>query len=296
MFQFPSTIPTVTTVLLLTLTTILTVTSNQQFYTGSYRSLAPGYSYRYLQEPPTEQFFSTRCLLKCAAISLSSQSEFFTYNNVSHVCKNYSPKNIMTVVSTNDSNEMSFYRNSQWIKTYALSMRAGSKVYNSFMNIGNTSTWNVDKCNGTFCPNFFRHPILDFWEYLPIDEVKLVLYENQTDVVTMIFDGINTTLKTWFSQENLKSSPWDDLASATKLLFSMEITKGKRSFYINKNLKCTKASGWLAIDEVPPSCRFGYKDHSPSIRYSDTKMKVVWNHGYALADSMAIFIRLRQQN
>ncbi|CAI9742332.1 Hypothetical predicted protein [Octopus vulgaris] len=104
-------------------------------------------------------------------------------------------------------------------------MRAGSKVYNSFMNIGNTSTWNVDKCNGTFCPNFFRHPILDFWEYLPIDEVKLVLYENQTDVVTMIFDGINTTLKTWFSQENLKSSPWDDLASATKLLFSMEITK-----------------------------------------------------------------------
>ncbi|CAI9742305.1 Hypothetical predicted protein [Octopus vulgaris] len=42
MFQFPSTIPTVTTVLLLTLTTILTVTSNQQFYTGSYRSLAPG--------------------------------------------------------------------------------------------------------------------------------------------------------------------------------------------------------------------------------------------------------------
>ncbi|CAI9742312.1 Hypothetical predicted protein [Octopus vulgaris] len=110
MFQFPSTIPTVTTVLLLTLTTILTVASNREIYTGSYKSLAPGYSYRYLQEPPTEQFSSTRCLLKCVAISLSSQSEFFTYNNVSRVCKNYSPKNIMTVVSTNDSNEMSFYR------------------------------------------------------------------------------------------------------------------------------------------------------------------------------------------
>uniref|UniRef100_A0A0L8FKA6 Uncharacterized protein n=1 Tax=Octopus bimaculoides TaxID=37653 RepID=A0A0L8FKA6_OCTBM len=128
----------------------------------------------------------------------------------------------MTVVSTNDSNEMSYFRNSQWIKTYAISMGAGSKVYNSFMNIESPSTWNVDKCIGTFCPNFCRRPILDFWNYLPIDEVKLVIYEKQTAVVTMIFDGRNTTLKTWFSQRNLKSSPWVDLASATSLLFSVE--------------------------------------------------------------------------
>ncbi|XP_036356015.1 uncharacterized protein LOC118761917 [Octopus sinensis] len=127
----------------------------------------------------------------------------------------------MTVVSTNDNNEISFYRYRQWIKTYALTMRAGSKIYNSFLNIGSPSTWKVDKCNGTFCPNFFRHPFLDFWEHLPIDEVKVVIYKNEIASVTMIFDGRNTTLKTWFSQKNLKSSPWDDLASATNLYFSM---------------------------------------------------------------------------
>ncbi|XP_014789264.1 uncharacterized protein LOC106882933 [Octopus bimaculoides] len=191
---------------------------------------------------------------------------------------------------------MSYFRNSQWIKTYAISMGAGSKVYNSFMNIESPSTWNVDKCIGTFCPNFCRRPILDFWNYLPIDEVKLVIYEKQTAVVTMIFDGRNTTLKTWFSQRNLKSSPWVDLASATSLLFSVEGVFGIRSFYIGKFKTCSKIGGWLIVDEIPPFCSFRYKGHSPSIRYSNTNLEFVWKNGYPLADSMAIFIRLRQQN
>ncbi|CAI9742326.1 Hypothetical predicted protein [Octopus vulgaris] len=199
--------------LLLALTTILAVTSNQEFDETFYKRLETGYSYGYIGTSPTEQFHTVSSLQECAFYALNSQSEFFTYNKVSRVCKNYSPKNIMTVVSTNDNNEISFYRYSQWIKAYAISMNAGSRVYESFMNIGNTSSWKVDKCNGTFCPNFFRHPFLDFWEHLPIDEVKLVIYKNGTDSKTIIYDGRNTTLKTWFSHENLKSSPWDDLAS-----------------------------------------------------------------------------------
>ncbi|XP_036371243.1 uncharacterized protein LOC118768577 [Octopus sinensis] len=294
MFQFPSTIPTVTTVLLLTLTTILTVTSNQQFYTGSYRSLAPGYSYRYLQEPPTEQFSSTQCLLKCAAISLSSQSEFFTYNNVSRVCKNYSPKNIMTVVSTNDSNEMSFYRSSQWIKTYAISMGAGSKVYDSFMNIGSPSTWNVDECRGIFCPSFFRHPILDYWNYLLIEEVKLVLYKKETAVVTMVFNGRNTTLENWFSAKNLKSSPWDDLATSPQNHFSITGVGKIRRFYVSAfHNACHGDTGWLSINEKFHVCGWEKLSYFPAILYSNTKSKTIWHNGYGTADSMAIFIRMK---
>ncbi|XP_036356013.1 uncharacterized protein LOC118761915 [Octopus sinensis] len=175
MFQFPFTRPAAIAVLLLTLTTILVATSDQQFKEGNYKSLGPGYSYRYLQTSQTEQFHQKRSLPECALIALNSQSEFFTYNKVSHVCKNYSSKNIMTVARTNDKNEISFYRKSQWIRAYAISKGAGSKVYNSFLNIGCPSLWEVDKCRGTFCPNFFRHPLLDFWNYLPIDEVKLVI-------------------------------------------------------------------------------------------------------------------------
>ncbi|XP_036355925.1 uncharacterized protein LOC118761864, partial [Octopus sinensis] len=222
MSLFPFTRPAAMEVLLLALTTILAVTSGQKCDDAYYKRLGPGYSYDYIGTPPTEQFFSTRNLLDCTALAQRSQSQYFTYNKVSHACKNYSPKNIMTVVSTNNENEISFYRNSQWIKTYAISMGAGSKVYNSFMNIESPSTWNVYECNGTFCPNFFRHPILDFWTHLPIDEVKLVIYKNQTAMVSMIFDGRNSTLKSWFSYATLKSSPWNDLSSANPEFFTME--------------------------------------------------------------------------
>ncbi|XP_036371238.1 uncharacterized protein LOC118768575 isoform X3 [Octopus sinensis] len=203
----------------------------------------------------------------------------------------------MTVVRTNDRNEMSFYRNTQWIKTYAISMGARSKVFKSFMNIGSPSTWNVDKCRGVFCPNFFRHPILDFWKHLPIEEVKLVIYKNQTPVVTMIFDGRNSNLESWFSHANLKSSPWDDLSSANPKFFQMKGVFGVRRFYItNHNGGCSVESGWLALNEAGVYCAYDKMNHFPAIRYSDAKSRTIWNNGYALADSMAIFIRLRQQN
>ncbi|XP_036371246.1 uncharacterized protein LOC118768579 isoform X1 [Octopus sinensis] len=295
MSQFLSNCPAAMAVLLLTLTTFLAVTSDQELH-GYYKSLGPGYTYAYLQASPAQEFFSTRNLFDCTALAQRSQSQFFTYNKVSHICKNYSSNNFMTVVSTNDTKEISFFKNGQWIKVYALSMRAGSKVYDSFMNIELPSTWNVDKCNGTFCPNFFRHPILDFWRHLPIDEVKLVIYKNKTDVVTIIFDGRNTTLQSWFSHEKLKNSPWNDLASATGVQLSIEGFGHVRRFYITLHGFCEGDRGWLTINEGPLDCQYEKSDHYPSIRYSDTKSKVIWNNSYALADSMAIFIRLRQQN
>lgn len=110
MFPFPFVWPAIIEVLLLTLTTILVVTSHQEFHQAYYDALESGYSYANLQETSTESISYEPSLLECAAVALNSQSEFFTYNKVRHVCKNYSPKNIMTVVRTNDTNEVSFYR------------------------------------------------------------------------------------------------------------------------------------------------------------------------------------------
>ncbi|XP_014789069.1 uncharacterized protein LOC106882800 isoform X2 [Octopus bimaculoides] len=274
----------------------LNLSENQEFDEAYYKPLPPGYSYGYLQTTPSEKFYKRESLLQCAVIALNSQSEYFTYNKVSHVCKNYSPKDIMTVVSANDSNEISFYRNSQWIRIYALSVGAGSKVYDSFINRGSTSTWKVDECIGTFCPNFFRHPILDFWNYLPIDEVKLVIFKNQSDAVTMTFNGRNTSLESWFSRENLRSSPWNDLASATGPIFSLEGRWSKRRVYIGKEpyYNCSLAHGWLLVVETQLQCDLDIKDHYPAILYSDKKSNVTWSKGFGLADSFAVFIHLRQ--
>ncbi|XP_052833756.1 uncharacterized protein LOC106873068 [Octopus bimaculoides] len=294
MYQFPSTDPTVTIVLLVNLATILTGATDQNFDEAYYKSLVPGYSYGYLQTSQTDKFYPSRSQLECAIIALNSQSEFFSYNKVSQVCKNYSPKNIMTVINMLDSNEISYYKSSEWIKAYALSMGANSLIYNSILNIGSPSTWNVDKCNGDYCPNFFRHPILDIWNKLPIDQVKLVLYKNQTAVVTMVFNGRNTTLENWFSDKNLESSPWDDLATSSKNSFSMVGVVSVRRFYVSAFHKgCPGDTGWLCINEKFLACAWERSSYFPSILYSNTKSKTIWRNGYGTADSMAIFIRMK---
>ncbi|XP_014776039.1 uncharacterized protein LOC106873261 [Octopus bimaculoides] len=221
-YQFAPTRPILTTVLLLTLAPISNVNSNQHYKDAFYEYLGPGYSYVHLQSSSNGKTASTTSVLGCAAIGLNSDSPFFSYNKVSKLCTVYSPNNILSLNFVQNSNERSYYnKNSEWVKVYSISMGAGSKVYNSFLNIGSPSTWNVDKCNGAFCPNFFRHPILDIWSHLPVDDVKLVLYKNKTVVVTVVFDGRNSTITNWFSHENLKSSPWNDLTAVKPSYFSV---------------------------------------------------------------------------
>ncbi|CAI9742321.1 Hypothetical predicted protein [Octopus vulgaris] len=274
-------------VMLLTLTTILAVTSGLGINEANYKRLEPGYSYDYIETPLTQpQFPTVRSRLECAAIALNSQSEVFTYNSVSRVCKNYTPKDIITVVNKTNINEIAFYR------LYALSMGLGSKVYESFLNEGIPSTWNVSECIGAVCPNLFRHPFLDLWDHLSIDEVKLVVYKNQTAVVNMVFDGRNTSIESWFSREKLKSSPWSDVFSASVNLFAMEGFHGRRRFYMSSlHNDCGGDSGWFMVVQSS-YCPFEEILPAPVIFYSPENLQVIWNDNSETADSMAIFIRL----
>ncbi|CAI9742338.1 Hypothetical predicted protein [Octopus vulgaris] len=94
--------------------------TDQEFDEAYYKPLPPGYSFGYLQTNTVQRFYYRQSLQESAFYALNSQSEFFTYNEVSHVCKNYSPKNIMTVVSTNDTNESSFYRSFETADSMAI--------------------------------------------------------------------------------------------------------------------------------------------------------------------------------
>ncbi|XP_036360298.1 uncharacterized protein LOC118764136 [Octopus sinensis] len=195
----------------------------------------------------------------------------------------------MTVVSTNDSNEISFFKRSEWIKAYAISKGANSSIYNSFLNIGSPSTWNVDKCSGIYRPNFFRHPILDIWNHLPIEQVKLVLYKNHADIVTMVFDGRNTTLQSWFSLNNLKSSPWTDLIPENNHYFSVAGVENLRRFYVAQARGgCLTHRGWLAMMDGFHGCGWEQSDHYPTILYSETKLSTMW-HDAAATTKVPLF-------
>ncbi|XP_052833430.1 uncharacterized protein LOC128251094 [Octopus bimaculoides] len=207
---------------------------------------------------------------------------------------NHLENNLRVATSSISSNiEMLVKKRSKWIKTYAVSVGANSIIYNSFLKIGSPSIWNVDKCNGIYCPNFFRHPLLDIWNHLPIEQVKLVLYKNQADIVTMVFDGRNTTLQSWFSLNNLKSSPWTDLIPEKNRHFSVAGNGNTRRFYVSQaRSSCSYHRGWLIIIGDFKGCNWEKSDYYPKIIYSKTNLSTKWHDEYGVADSMAIFIQL----
>ncbi|CAI9742364.1 Hypothetical predicted protein [Octopus vulgaris] len=211
MFQFPPTNPDKATGLLLlslfALATIPTATvaiPSQQETIANYRYFGPGYSFAYPGTPSQSEIFPSRSQVECAMNTLKNRTGFFSYDRVNQLCKTYPENIVLTASNLTNSGERSFYIRDHWIKVYSISEGAGSDVYNSFLNIGDRASWKVDDCIGFYCPNFFRHSILDVWQQIPIHEVKLVLYKNQNAVVTMVFNGRDTTLENWFSPKNLK--------------------------------------------------------------------------------------------
>ena len=51
----------------------------------------------------------------------------------------------------------------------------------------------------------------------------MVVYKNGNEVASMKFNATGTNSVNWFSQENLDSSPWNDLKNASNL-YHFDIT------------------------------------------------------------------------
>ncbi|GAB1608503.1 hypothetical protein Ahia01_001134500 [Argonauta hians] len=235
--------------------------------------------------------------MECASISIQKGLKYFTYDKTNKICINYSPKNIMTIKKIPDNNHLAFYKSSEWIGIYSVSMGANSLIYESLMNQGNAADWNVMKCKSGFCPKFFRHPIIDIWDKLSIQEVKLVIYKKQKPVITMVFDGSGSTSEDWFSESRLKSSPWKDLKKGSATNFAIAAgSRPRRRFYVINagNGECDQVTGWLAIRQSSFRCDWEEADRYPVIFYSGKQTKTLWKKEREIADAMAIFISVKK--
>ncbi|GAB1609961.1 hypothetical protein Ahia01_001282000, partial [Argonauta hians] len=146
------------------------------------------------------------------------------------------------------------------------------------------------------CPNFFRHPILSLWGKLPIEEVKLEIYKELEVKATLVFDGRHSTIHNWFTRPRMKRSPWVDVKKASTTYFNMETIQDLYEFkiaYDDPNT-CYGDRGWLAIILRNPQCSWSKFDNYPTIMYSHTNIRRYWTYGVETADSMAIFLRLRE--
>ena len=71
-------------------------------------------------------------------------------------------------------------------------------------------------------------------------KARLALYDNQTLVLSLVFNATNSNNTSWFSKSRLIQSPWtEDLQNQKQNFFSLvgDLT-ARRAFFINKVRKC----------------------------------------------------------
>ncbi|XP_019633508.1 PREDICTED: uncharacterized protein LOC109476932 [Branchiostoma belcheri] len=178
--------------------------------------------------------------------------------------------------------QLVFTANPQWVDVFSTVKGTGQTVYDAWRTNGQVSH---NKC-----------PVVDQWESLNIQRVKVVL-ESSEGNRELIFDGRNTDRFNWFSKSRLLSSPWNDISAEPQNVFSIEGSQHvKRSFHINRNWGgCPQDAGWLAVADIGPRgiCEWerAPEDQLPYIRFSKTTGYANYNGGdIATADRMVIYI------
>ena len=126
---------------------------------------------------------------------------------------------------------------------------------------------------------FFSVVAVRFYCYLFLFfEVRVVLYKNGSEVLSMSFSAVGTNRLNWFSQAKLLSSPWTDLKTASHLQHFDITGSHKRYFEINHRYGgCPYDQGWLVVGNG--ACPWERHDSSKwsSIRFSNITRKTNWN-------------------
>lgn len=144
---------------------------------------------------------------------------------------------------------------------------------------------------------FYKSRRLTYWESLKPKEARLALYDNQTLVLSLVFNATDSNKTSWFSKNRLIQSPWtEDLQNQQQNFFSLvgDLT-ARRAFFINKvyNNSCSGDNGWLMASSKK-SCSYEERDpKSNSFLYSKLNTSVNWNENEHVgsADVLAVFIR-----
>ncbi|XP_015770084.1 PREDICTED: uncharacterized protein LOC107348546 isoform X2 [Acropora digitifera] len=128
-------------------------------------------------------------------------------------------------------------------------------------------------------------------------EARLALYDNQTLVLSLVFNATDSNNTSWFSKNRLIQSPWtEDLQNQQQNFFSLlgDLT-ARRAFFINKvyNNSCSGDNGWLMASSGK-SCSYERRfPQRKAFLYSKLNTSVNWkeHENVGSADVLAVFIR-----
>ncbi|XP_067047340.1 uncharacterized protein [Acropora muricata] len=133
--------------------------------------------------------------------------------------------------------------------------------------------------------NFYKSRRVNYWESsLKPKEARLALYDNQTLVLSLVFNATDSNKTSWFSKNRLIQSPWtEDLQTQPQNFFSIiGDLNANRTFFINKvyNNNCSGDYGWLMASSEK-SCPYEKRrKRRKAFLYSKLNTSVNWNeHG-----------------
>ncbi|XP_063447541.1 uncharacterized protein LOC134727082 [Mytilus trossulus] len=151
-----------------------------------------------------------------------------------------------------------------------------------------------------------RSTMIDKWDGLPIDQVKIELFKNGKLAVEIYFDGHSSTNSDWFSKDRLRSNSFNDLTQlSTTNIFSMDGDPYyDRRLFISKSYgTCYTDYGWFVVSDTSDTAsRYCYFDRLPGKAYpyilyaADQHVARFNYYGYdnevELADKMVISISM----
>ena len=114
-------------------------------------------------------------------------------------------------------------------------------------------------------------------------KARIVLYSRGKEDLVLTFNTQDTSNTNWFADSNLQTSPWQDIHTTNKNIFSLtgyySAIEGKtcRNFHINHRYgSCEVDTGWLSIGNLCP-CTWETTHGVTSFLYSKKSTPVNWN-------------------
>ena len=102
--------------------------------------------------------------------------------------------------------------------------------------------------------------------YVFLSQVRVSLYKDGSEILSMVFDASNSDSENWFSKDRIIYVPWTDLRTEKTNVFDVNVCCG-RAFSIFRNYGgCGNDAGWLVITGM--NCGWENRFPKTTVMYS----------------------------
>ena len=186
----------------------------------------------------------------------------------------------------------------EWMIVFRAQAGNGDRVYDAWVSgQGVRTTFPTDKEKFSSGTAHYRNPVIDSWNNIGVQFVRVALHERDgREVAFILFDGVRTDKMNWFDQRRILDSSWNQLSYHSPLnhaSISGESSLNRR-FFINIRYEgCHNDHGFLLVsDPGSMPCNYEQVPEKPQLLYSKFPGGTRWSSMcFGIADSMVITVK-----